>query len=88
MNNERQKPIHEVRLGLVRASVWENRGEHGVHYNVTLERLYCVRLDDNRRTWKSTNSFGRGDLLLAAKVLDQAHTWIHAKYAEGSKKAA
>ena len=69
MNNERQKPVHEIRLGLVRASIWENKSEYGVRFNVTLERLYSVKLDDNRRQWKSTSSFGRDDLLVAAKVL-------------------
>lgn len=79
MNNERQKPVHEIRLGLVRASIWENKSEYGVRFNVTLERLYSVKLDDNRRQWKSTSSFGRDDLLVAAKVLDLAHTWIYSK---------
>ena len=79
MNNERQKPVHEIRLGLVRASIWENKSDFGVRHNVTLERLYPVKLDENRRTWKSTSSLGRDDLLLGAKVLDLAHTWIHSK---------
>jgi len=26
--------------------------------------------------WKSTDSFGRDDLLLLAKVIDQTHSWI------------
>ena len=79
MNNERQKPVHEIRMGLVRASIWENKTEYGVRHNVTLERLYPVKLDENRRTWKSTSSLGRDDLLLGAKVFDLAHTWIHSK---------
>ncbi len=88
MNNERQKPVHEIRLGLVRASIWENKSEYGVRHNVTLERLYPVKLDENRRTWKSTSSFGREDLLLVAKVLDLAHTWIHSKAGEASEETA
>ena len=88
MNNERQKPVHEIRLGLVRASIWENKTEYGIRYNVNLERLYPVKLDENKRTWKSTSSFGRDDLLLGAKVLDLAHTWIHAKSSEASEESA
>ncbi|MBK7878913.1 MAG: hypothetical protein IPJ77_24915 [Planctomycetes bacterium] len=88
MNNERQKPVHEIRLGLVRASIWENKSEYGVRHNVTLERLYSVKLDDNRRQWKSTGSFGRDDLLVAAKVLDLAHTWIHSKPNEIAEEQA
>ena len=66
MNNEKQKPVHEIRLGLVRASIWENKSEYGVRHNVTLERLYPVKLDENRRTWKSTSSFGAPDQLPTA----------------------
>jgi len=88
MNNERQKPVHEIRLGLVRASIWENKGEYGVRYNVTLERLYPVKLDENRRTWKSTSSFGRDELLLARKVLDLAHTWIFTQSAGDADESA
>jgi hypothetical protein len=67
------KPIHKVRLGGIRAAIWANESEGGaVRYNVTLERLY--KDDDGR--WTSTASLGRDDLLVAAKVLDRAHTWI------------
>ena len=88
MNNERQKPVHEIRLGLVRASIWENKSEYGVRCNVTLERLYPVKLDGDRRTWKSTSSFGRDDLLLVAKVVDLAHTWIHSKPNDAAEEQA
>lgn len=65
------QPVHEVRLGSVKAAIWENRSEHGHRYNVTLARIYK---DEDQ--WKSTDSFGRDDLLLLAKVIDQAHSWI------------
>ena len=71
MNKPKQKPIHEIRLGFIKAAVWKNETESGVRYNVTLSRLY--KEDDN---WKSTDSFGRDDLLLLSKVADQAHSWI------------
>jgi len=65
-------PIHEVKLGRIRAAVWANESDAGVRYNVTFERLYH---DGN--TWQSTSSFGRDDLLLVAKVADLTHTWIY-----------
>ena len=65
------KPVHEVRLGCIKAAVWRNETEAGVRYNVTFSRLY----KDNDQ-WKSTESFGRDDLLLLAKVADQTHSWI------------
>ena len=64
-------PAHEVRLGSVKAAVWRNETETGTRYNVTFERLYR-----EGEQWRSNSSFGRDDLLLLAKVADQAHTWI------------
>ena len=66
-----QKPVHEVRLGLIKAAIWANDTEQGVRHNVSITRLYKDGDD-----WKSTTSFGRDDLLLVAKVADLAHTWI------------
>src|ERR1035438_7933417 len=66
-NTPKQKPIHEVRLGFIKAAVWRNETESGVRYNVTFSRIY--KDGDN---WKSTDSFGRDDLLLLGKVADQA----------------
>ena len=65
------KPIHEVRLGHIKAAVWRNETESGVRYNTTFTRLY-----KDGDQWKSTESFGRDDLLLLGKVADQTHTWI------------
>lgn len=76
MQTQKQKPIHEVRLGLIKAAVWKNETDTGVRYNVTVCRLYKKDGDDD---WKSTDSFGRDDLLPLAKVLDQAHSWIFAQ---------
>ncbi len=67
------KPVHEVRLGRVRAAVWENEGAKGVMHSVTFSRLYK---DDPTGQWADSTSFGRDDLLLLAKVADCAHTWV------------
>ncbi|MEI6075998.1 MAG: hypothetical protein WCS94_10515 [Verrucomicrobiota bacterium] len=67
----KQKPIHEVRLGHIKAAVWKNETEAGVRYNVTFSRIY-----KDGEQWKSTDCFGRDDLLLLAKVADQTHSWI------------
>lgn len=65
------KPAHEVRLGHIKAAVWRNESETGVRYNATFSRLY-----KDGEQWASTESFGRDDLLLLAKVADQTHSWI------------
>jgi hypothetical protein len=64
-------PVHEVRLGSVKAAIWQNQTDNGTRFNVTVARIY-----KDGEQWKSTDSFGRDDLLLLGKVVDQAHTWI------------
>lgn len=69
---EKERPLHEVRLGRIKAVIWGNETENGnVRHNVQVRRLYKDGDD-----WKQTDSFGRDDLPLVAKVLDLAHTWI------------
>ncbi len=70
--NEKNRPVHEVRLGRIKAAVWENSTENGTRHNVTLSRIY-----KDGDQWKDTTSFGRDDLPLVAKVADLAHTWIY-----------
>ena len=64
--------MHELRLGRIRAAVWENETENGKRHTVTLSRLY----KDDEGGWRDSSSFGRDDLPLVAKVSDLAHTWI------------
>ena len=72
MANEKKRPVHEVRMGRIRAAIWENSTDKGVRHNVTINRLY-----KDGDTWKDSTSFGREDLLLVAKVSDAAHSWIY-----------
>ena len=77
---EKTKPTHEVRLGAIKAAVWKNDTSNGVRYNTTFSRLY-----KDGDEWKTTDSFGRDDLLVLAKVADQAHSWIHEQSQEEVK---
>jgi hypothetical protein len=72
-----RKPVQELRLGRLKAAIWENPTDNGVRYNVTFARLYK---DDSG--WHSNDSFGLDDLLGLAKLADQAHTWIIQKHQE------
>ncbi len=76
------KPIHEVRLGAIKAAVWRNETEAGVRYNATFSRLF-----KDGDQWRSTESFGRDDLLLLAKVADNTHSWICAQSHEEDRTA-
>lgn len=68
---DKKQPAHEIRLGAVKATLWENQTDNGARYNVSFARLY-----KDGEQWKRSDSFGRDDLLLVAKVSDQAHSWI------------
>ena len=67
-------PAHELRLGLIKASIWENQTKQGISYVVTVIRLF-----KNGTEWKESTRFYRDDLLVVAKLLDQAHSWIFRK---------
>ena len=65
------KPVHEVRLGRIKAAIWLNETQNGSMYNVTISRLW-----KDGSQWRDSASFGRDDLPLVAKVADMVHTWI------------
>ncbi len=67
-----KRPVHEVRLGRIKATIWENDTRDGIRHNVSLSRIYK---DGNQ--WKDSASFGRDDLPLVMKVADMAHTWVY-----------
>src|SRR5262245_3388310 len=67
----KSRPVHEIRMGRIRAAVWQNETENGTRHNVTISRLY-----KDGDTWKDSTSFGRDDLPLVAKIADMAHSWI------------
>ena len=68
-----QKPVDEIRIGRVKATIWRNGTDEQPRHNITFGRLY-----KEADQWKTTQSFGRNDLLVLAKVADQAHSRIFA----------
>lgn len=73
-----KKPSHVIRFGLIKVSIWRNQTKSGDRHTVCLVMLF-----KDGDTWRESTRFGREDLLTAAKVLDQAHTWIF-QHAEDS----
>lgn len=82
MGTTKQKPIHEIRLGSVKAAIWQNETTAGTRHNVTVSRLY-----KDGDQWKQTESFGRDDLPLLAKVIDRAHDFIFEQTSGDSSKS-
>lgn len=66
-----RRPLQTFRLGWIKAAVWENEADGRTFYAVTFARTYR----DNGR-FHDTDSFGRDDLPLVAKLADQVHTFI------------
>jgi hypothetical protein len=65
-------PVHEVKFGRVRATVWANEGEAGIWHTVKFSRLY----KDKEGKWQDADGFSREDLPLLIKAADQVHTFL------------
>src|SRR4029434_9049892 len=61
----RNQPAHRIRMSRIEATIWQNHGDTGTWYNVTLSRSYKDASDE----WKSADSFSADDLLVVAKVV-------------------
>ncbi len=71
-STQRSKPVEEIRIGSIKAALWRNDGEQGARFNVSFQRIYRTAEGE----WRSTDSFGRDDLLILGKVADAAHTRV------------
>jgi len=80
--NTKNKPVHDVRLGAIKAAIWANSTPKGTRYSVTLTRLY-----KDGKDWKYSDSFGRDDLPFIEKVADEAFRWICANAKSASETA-
>ena len=64
-------PVHNIRMGLVKASIWKSETKVGIRHQVTVCRLF-----KNGDVWQESLRFGRDDLPLVAKVIELLHEWI------------
>jgi len=74
MEKEENKPVYEIRIGRIRASIWANRSEEqgAPWYSVTASRSYKDKTGD----WHDIKSFNYSDLPCVGRVLEQAMSWI------------
>ena len=70
MAKTKQQPVHEVRLGAIKATIWENQTTAGMRHNVTVSRSY-----KDGEEWKQTESFGRGGHARFVSQVRSAITW-------------
>ncbi|REJ86473.1 MAG: hypothetical protein DWQ34_27230 [Planctomycetota bacterium] len=67
-----KRPVHEIRYGLIKVSIWRNQTKSGERHSVS-----AVRLFKDGDSWRESTRFGRDDLLTASKALSDAHSWIY-----------
>ena len=75
-------PAHEIRYNGIQASIWQNDTAQGPRFNTTIRRNY-----KDGEEWKSSDSFGRDDLLSLAFVTQEALRWIIANTPQRSPAA-
>ena len=63
------KPTETLRDGQLKATIWEQQGEKGTFYRVTLLRSYT----DDQGKWQETNSFTGSDLLKISRLAERAY---------------
>ena len=67
-----KKPTAKISLHPVTAAIWRNENPKGIFYAVTFERSF----KDDEGKWQTSSTFNVNELLLLAKLADQAHTEI------------
>ena len=78
MSTTKTRPVHEIRLGRIRAAVWKTDTDTGPRFNVCFSRRY----KDDQAQWKDATSFSRDDLPLLIKVADRAHSYLYENQGE------
>ena len=71
------KRVAELRIGTVKATVWENEAGGVTQHTVTFSRIY-----PDGDEWKTTQSFHFINLLSGVKLADQAYTLIAERKAD------
>ena len=69
----KNKPIHEIRVGNVKASIWENADNKPAN----VYKISFTRLCHDGQHWRTTPNFRRDDLVSLATVSHLASIWIH-----------
>jgi hypothetical protein len=60
MNDEKKKPpVHNIKQGAVKCTIWERQGKHGPWYEATFVRLWK---DDEKDQWHESATFGERHL--------------------------
>lgn len=79
----KKKPIHEIWLGAIRATIWANDSSSGERwYTLTTSRMH----KDSNDQWQSTHTFKVQHLPALARAIASAHAWIEQRTVEPEAK--
>ena len=67
---ENNRPVHQVRIGKIKAAVFEN-GDNAPR------KVQFTALYKDGDEWRGSSSFAREDLPLLIKVADRVHSYLY-----------
>ncbi|MEM7345299.1 MAG: hypothetical protein AAF485_13755 [Chloroflexota bacterium] len=77
--NEQNHPLHPIRVGAIKAAIWQNQSENGRPYFTTsLTRNYR----DSDGNWHETTSHFPDDLPRVELAAKKAYEFIHERMAD------
>lgn len=83
MTQRNDKPVQQIRLGNVKASIWRFENGEVTRHNVTFSRRY-----QRDGEWRDSQSFGRDELPRLMKCADLAYDWIFNECRQSSGRSA
>ena len=78
-----QKPLHQIRIGAVRASIWEQRSDNSSFLTVSYSRSYR----DRQGQWHNGHSYTEQDLSAIRDCALEARKWMRL-YRQSNGRAA
>jgi hypothetical protein len=68
---ESNRPVHEIRVNGIRATIWANQTEKGVRHSIQFEKSY--KQGDE---YKVTDTYFREDALVLSYLAKESFRWI------------
>ena len=83
-NQSDRQPAFASRHRRLQIAVWQNDSSNGTFFTAGLQRSY----KDGDEWKRMSSTLNRDDLLVVAKLSDQAHTWVCEKEQADRQQAA
>lgn len=70
--SEKSKPLLNIKEGNIQVSIWENEHEGNKFLSYKAEKQYVQKDKEGKDEWKTTNNYGKTDLLYLKLAIDKA----------------